>query len=384
MGYSIIMATIGRLSTIAVVVLLLATTQPSHKLEPPLPQSVVQDAPIITTDPESRRSSTEISVLIYNVAALPWPIRGNRTKALQMIGDELAAAREAGNAPDIVLIQEGFRRSMDELISRSGYPNWVRGPARDDRMPEFSDFAEPAFRDARRWTKAEGIGKITDSGLYVLSDWPILRKVTTPFYASECAGYDCAANKGVLWVDIEIPGVPVPLQVFTTHLNARKSTGVPEARSLEAYDLQVRRMEEFVDNNWDRSRPLIYGGDFNAKGSPERFALIEAADRLPDKIVQRECLSAETPCEMNLPIESETPWLDTQDWQGWAAGGGISITALRAEHWFTKEYADAPKIKGRQTLSDHHALFVRYELTWPSSPSDSVFASFTSQTKSRP
>ncbi|MEL6323564.1 MAG: hypothetical protein AAFQ84_04975, partial [Pseudomonadota bacterium] len=263
--------------------------QPAPRLEAPLPQKTVITEPLIVTDPSTGTQTTTVDVLIYNVAALPWPLRGNRTKALHMIGDELALARERGEAPDIILIQEGFRRSMSDLIDRAGYPNWVRGPARTDLMPEYSDVAPETFQSERRWDKAEGLGKVAGSGLYVLSDWPILRKETSPFYASECAGYDCAANKGMLWVEIEVPGMPGHLQMFNTHLNARRSTGVPEARSLTAYSLQTARMADVVSNHYDGEEPLIFGGDFNAKGSPERFDAIMASGALPGALVHKAC-----------------------------------------------------------------------------------------------
>ena len=351
-----------------------AGLQAPRPLETPLPQRLIAREPLVRLDPATGRAATYISVLTYNVAALPWPLRGDRTKALELIGAELAAARAAGNGPDIVLLQEGFRASTSRLIGLAGYPNWVRGPARDDRMPDYSDEAPEAFRDARRWDKAEGLGKVADSGLWILSNWPILRKETTPFYASECAGYDCAANKGVLWAEIEVPGMPGTLQVFNTHLNARTSTGVPEARSLAAYALQVARMETFVDTQRDAGEPLIYGGDFNAKGSPERFEAFERAERLPQRIVQKDCLSPGPDCAVGLQAASRQPWLDTQDWQGWEHGRDVQVRVTGIETWFAGERPDAPLIKGRHTLSDHDALLVRYELSWPARPSDTLIA----------
>ena len=361
---SLLPALASRLALAGVVAGVTFASVLTHELEPPLPQAIVQDEPAIRHNADDGTATTELSVLIYNVAALPWPIRGDRTRALELIGDELAAARTNGNAPDIVLIQEGFRRSMRTLIDRSGYPNWVRGPARSDQMPNYSLAATSEFKSGGKWTRAEGLGKITDSGLYVLSDWPILRKETSPFYRSECAGFDCAANKGVLWVEIEVPGMPGHLQMFTTHLNARKSTGAPPERTLEAYGLQIDRLETFVANHWNPAEPLIYGGDFNAKHSPERFALFEAASELPQAIVQRDCVTLRPACELDIASSGDTPWMDTQDWQGWASGEAVSIRPLRVETWFSEEYPDAPEIKGRHTLSDHDALLVTYELSW--------------------
>lgn len=367
---------LGRGALVAIAALAAASTwfQPARPLESPLPQTSIASEPEVRLDPATGLASTEISVLTYNVAALPWPLRGDRTKALELIGAELADARAAGYEPDVVLLQEGFRASTSHLIELSGYPNWVRGPARNEQMPAYSGEAPERFRNERRWDRAEGLGKVADSGLYILSNWPILRKETTPFYASECAGYDCAANKGVLWAEIEVPGMPGVLQVYNTHLNARTSTGVPEARSLAAYALQVARMETFVDNHRDGDEPLIYGGDFNAKGSPERFDVFARAERLPQRIVQKDCLAPGPDCAISVPSGSGRPWLDTQDWQGWAHGQDVRIRVTGIETWFAGERPDAPLIKGRRTLSDHDGLLVRYELSWPSRPSDTLIA----------
>jgi hypothetical protein len=54
-------------------------------------------------------SRSTFSVMTYNVEGLPWPIRSGRGDKLKAIGRELAAMREKGVEPDVVLLQEGFR-----------------------------------------------------------------------------------------------------------------------------------------------------------------------------------------------------------------------------------------------------------------------------------
>ncbi len=70
----------------------------------------------------------KLSVMSYNVAGLPWPVKAGRGEALKRIGDELAKMRAAGTEPDVILIQEGFRKEIGDLIDRSGYPYVARGP----------------------------------------------------------------------------------------------------------------------------------------------------------------------------------------------------------------------------------------------------------------
>ena len=118
----------------------------------PAPQNGLAREAVIRLDPETGIASTEISVLIYNVAGLPWPLSRNkrsrtldengqripispdRTAAMRGIGTHLAAMRERGEAPDIILLQEAFIASAAEIPVLGGYPNWVAGPsARESR-----------------------------------------------------------------------------------------------------------------------------------------------------------------------------------------------------------------------------------------------------------
>ena len=79
------------------------------------------------------------SVMTYNVEGLPWPVRKGRGQALKAIGGELAAMRAAGRQPDVVLIQEGFRSEIWDLIDESGYPYVARGPNKGQRDPNVLD-----------------------------------------------------------------------------------------------------------------------------------------------------------------------------------------------------------------------------------------------------
>ena len=70
--------------------------------------------------PAPAAQTAEISVLTYNVRGLPWPIARGRGAALREIGAELAQMRREGREPDVVLIQEGFRAEMADLVKASG------------------------------------------------------------------------------------------------------------------------------------------------------------------------------------------------------------------------------------------------------------------------
>ena len=335
--------------------------------EAALPQTEVGRTAVIQSDANTGEQRTEIDVLVYNIAALPWPILLDRVKAQRLIGDQLAEMRKEGRAPHIILIQEGFRGSIQELIDRSGYPNWVRGPVAHDHMPKFSDRAPEDFTSQSYFWKGERFGKWINGGLYILSDFPIHAKWSRPFFRHECAGFDCVSNKGMLFAEIEIPGVPEPILIGTTHLNSRGSTGVPEKRSATAHALQIDHLDSVFDEIWNGKSTTIIGGDFNAKQARERldyFIETQKNREAPMELVHDICQQSAEACIIHPNHDGDAPWEDTNDWQVIVPGTTLHIKPIAVDAWFDEEVPEAPVIKGRQTLSDHDALWVRYSLRW--------------------
>ncbi len=358
---------VWRVTCILIIAVFISGCSYNRLQEPALSQMNAGKKVEIHFDEETNVYSTEIDVLIYNVAALPWPIRSNRTRSLKLIGKELAQMRQNGTEPDIVLLQEAFRRSTKFLIDSSGYTNWVRGPLAGDRTPDYSERAPENFKKARSFWNGEKFGKVMDSGLYILTDFPILGKTATPFFRYECAGFDCGANKGMLGAGIEIPGMPGFLQLFTIHLNSgTEASGVSEERSLTAHKLQLDHLNETLNEQIDQSQPLIFGGDFNVKQARDRFDYV-TSDRgqlANIKLVQHFCTVESSKCIVDLPYGGDEPWLQTQDWQGWLSGERVHIEAISVKAVFHEERDNAPRIKGKRTLSDHDGLLVNYRLSW--------------------
>ena len=165
----------------------------------PVPQTGIAYEPVITIDEQAGEASTEISVLIYNVAGLPWPLSRNkrsrtlddagnripissdRPAAMREIGERLAALRQAGQAPDILLLQEAFISDSAEIPERGGYPNWVAGPSASELGAQHSQDAPVDFLEARSFWKGERLGKHQSSGLIVASNFPIVRHENYPF-----------------------------------------------------------------------------------------------------------------------------------------------------------------------------------------------------------
>jgi len=313
------------------------------------------DLPEIRQDPATGDEYIDVSVMIFNVEGLPWPARRARAGKLEYIADELQRQRAAGHAPDIVLLQEAFTPVAAQIGQRAGYRTVVAGPRARDKRTLPSAPLPPGWLQERRLLKGERASKLLGSGLYTLSDYPVMSVYREPFSASACAGYDCLANKGVMLTRIWIPGVPSPVDVATTHMNAQRASGVAPDRADTAHRAQVDENATFLQHTRDPANPLILGGDFNMRRSPER--LDHFSYRKPYRIVRQFCLKPNSGCEVRMSWDGDAPWLDTQDLQIFDDGARVRIRPIRVEAAFDgAEYGDR--------VSDHDGYKVTYRLSW--------------------
>jgi len=330
------------------------------------PPSVPEAAESLPT-PAAQTASAEISVLTYNVKGLPWPFARHRASALREIGRELAALRAEGRQPDIVLIQEGFRGEIAELVKASGYRYWAQGPTRGERAQGAPPDDGQAFRPSRHLVLGEGWGKFAGAGLHVLSDAPITDVADAPY--RYCAGLDCLANKGAMLARIALPQVPGEIDVVNTHLNSKRASRAPLKRSLEAHNLQVEELLTFINSHRAAGAPLLVGGDFNVKGSAARYDHL--ADARPYKVVSEFCSAPASACEGQTPQHGAEPWLRSQDLQGFEAAPAVDVRPIRVDTVFGRNASGF-------RLSDHDGYLVRYRLTWnpnatPAAPSPVAF-----------
>lgn len=311
-------------------------------------------APVAARADDARTDGTPVSfsVMTYNVAGLPWPVKKGRGEALKKIGDELAKMRAAGTEPDVVLIQEGFRKEIGELVDRSGYPYVARGPKRKQRDASlWAKGEKPDYRRvAYRW-KGEGLGKWGSSGLWVLSNHPIEDVKSHAYHY--CAGLDCLANKGVMLVSLNVPGLPTPVEVADTHLNSKGASRVPRPRNRMAHHLQADEFKRFMAADRTPGAPLIVGGDFNVMHAPDRFDYVMAD--YPFEVVSRWCHNLPGACDTQISYDGDAPWLDTQDLIGFLDGDKVDVTPTRVEATF--DGANEP------VLSDHDGYRVTFQLT---------------------
>jgi endonuclease/exonuclease/phosphatase family metal-dependent hydrolase len=354
---------------------LLGSACSSHLPYAAPPQTTVARFPEVTIDGAAGRASMEITVLIYNVAGLPWPfgcgkssrdtddggkripIACNRSAALKKIGDTLGELRSRGMEPDIIMLQEAFISASAEIPERGGYPNWVAGPGRKDLGPTYSDRASDEFIAERSFWKGEKLGKRQSSGLLLASNFPIVAHYNHPFNQWECAGFDCLANKGLLVVELGIPGLPDYLAVATTHFNSRGASGVSGERALIAHNLQVDEANEYLENLGEEPLPFIWGGDINMRHADDRIEYFVERSGGTLNEVSSYCVKPGSDCEIPIRWDSDTPWYETQDLQGWVPGTRVKIQPFRVETVF-----DEP-VDGIMP-SDHNGLLVHYRLSW--------------------
>lgn len=290
-------------------------------------------------------------MLTYNIEGLPWPARTGRGDKLQQIGETLRQLRESGDAPDVVLFQEMFSKSAVRSVVAADYPALVAGPARKQRSVYTAETALPGRAKAG---KGELGLRLMHSGLAIASRYPMAASASNPFSRKTCAGFDCLANKGVLFARITLPGVPGPIDVFNTHMNSQGASGVSAERHLASHNAQAVELTRFLASTWDRRNPAIFGGDFNMRQAPERYDVFRRLQ--PLALVHEHCLP-EGQCDVRMSWDGDAPWMDTQDLQLFATSAQVRIRPIRVEAMFDGS-PDNPQ------LSDHDGLRVIYEISW--------------------
>ena len=299
-----------------------------------------------------KRISTTLDVLTYNIEGLPWPARSGRGPQLKRIGEILADLRRSGTAPDVVLFQEAFSHHAAKAVERSDYPAIVAGPSRTQR----SSFRAKADLPGKPKPLKGELGiRLMTSGLAIASRYPIVASVAEPYSRRTCAGIDCLANKGILMAHIAIPGMPVPIQLINTHMNAQGASRVSPARHLAAHNAETAELGTFMSRYWDQSLPTVFGGDFNMRRAPRRFAPFWHSQRLA--LVHRFCIDPANRCEVRMSWDGDEPWMDTQDLQLFASGARVVVRPIRVEAMFDGS-------PGSPILSDHDGFRVAYRLEW--------------------
>ena len=270
--------------------------------------------------------------------------------------------RSQGAQPHVVVLQEAFTADSREIGAKSGYRYVIDGPDQYQTGLQARSPADISFSTASSFATGETAGKWVSSGLQVLSDYPVLSVRRTAFPAFACAGYDCLANKGALMVTLKVPGQSVPVTVVTTHMNSKKSSGAPEARSRFAYQLQAEALERFVRDNRDIRSPIVFAGDFNASNEQRRRILtgdMGATSQAGVSTGLKSALQTVTAKVERWPeqLRDEVATVSGRgrDWQFFGSGTEEAIVPHRIGIPFGRE-------PDGSMLSDHMALLISYRL----------------------
>jgi endonuclease/exonuclease/phosphatase family metal-dependent hydrolase len=316
------------------------------------------DAPPVRLTPATAADGVPLRVMTYNVAAMPWPLAGDRTTELATIGDRLRKMRAQGDAPDVVVLQEAFTGGGRAIAARAGYDHVVFGPDSDAAVA--GDPGKPMPEQYR--SRGEGLGAWLSSGLVLMSDHPILGVERAAYPRNACAGYDCLANKGVLLARIRVPGLARPVQIVTTHMNARaQATGTPEPHANEAYRRQMRALGDFIATHRDPRLPLIIAADLNVRADPVRIAALRrnsaqwSKTGLDPAPIFAICGKPSIPCRPGIGFDAIRANTRNNDWQLSFSGSDASVTPVTAAIRFMPD-PDA------RVLSDHQAVMVDYRL----------------------
>lgn len=304
-------------------------------------------APLADAAPSSR----ELSVMSYNVHALPWPFATGRGEALREIGARLAQMRANRNEPNVVLLQEAFTPEAKAIGRAAGYAFILVGPSRTERLTQPEDAAAREYSRGDDMLKGEGDGTIEDSGLMILSDYPVLAVKEAPYPRFACAGYDCLANKGILMVRVAVPGAAQPVTIFDTHMNSRRASGVGSRRSDTAFAWQSEYLRKFVRENAPDGAPAILAGDLNVGRRSYRQAVLSggggilagSTDALRAAVVEQLPKSADA----NAIVER------AKDWMLARSGVATTLTIKGYSVPFGRE------INGK-SLSDHFGYVIRF------------------------
>jgi endonuclease/exonuclease/phosphatase family metal-dependent hydrolase len=298
-----------------------------------------------------------VSVMTYNVHGLPWPFASGRDAAFERIEGRLRALRHHNAQPHVVVLQEAFTQGAKAIGTKSGYRYIVNGPSRDSIGNQQAEATDLTFNNAASFFKGETSGKWLDSGLQILSDYPIVSVKRQAFPAFACAGFDCLANKGILLVTIAVPGSATPVLVATTHMNSKRASGVSLERSYYAYQRQADTINHFLAANRNPNAPMVFAGDFNASSDQRKsYLLASAASAAKVQSALQSCLSVSHPCGLSVPQIASFIQKRSRDWQFYANGFHTSIQAVKMQVPFGHE-------RSGEMLSDHIGYGIVYRLS---------------------
>lgn len=307
-------------------------------------------------DPAAGETAGEVirlRILSYNVNDLPRLFGGERSARLDHIGRDLARRRAEGTAPDVVMLQEAFTRRGERLVTLSGYPYVVRGPGRR-AVNTPRELSRRVHVTHIKVPRRDMGGLLTNSGLYILSEHPVIEHQVEMFGEAACTGFDCLANKALLHVRIAIPGLDEPLDLLTAHMQANILSESKAHRRLDAHWRQTVIIGDFLKRVLNGSgREAILAGDFNLRAPIERYDLF--VQEIGAENLGLICARNPEDCEIGAGTMPPELWRYTNDYQFLIAGDNLEIRPV----FMTRNYHE---LLNGHPLSDHLGFEAVYEI----------------------
>jgi endonuclease/exonuclease/phosphatase family metal-dependent hydrolase len=301
---------------------------------------------IATTALSAENNQDTLRVLSYNINAMPAPIIKNGQPLYEEIARILRQRRSEGTHPQILLLQEAFVGKVSIILENTGYQYVLKGPSKKESSKKGR--AHWAQQTRKAYAVSPNPQKFTNSGLYILSDFPIVNAQHKAFDSDMCAGIDCLANKAILYAEIEVPFFATPVGVLNSHFNSRHTAKAPSKTVLKSHYKQTDVLASFL-KQLSGNNPLIVAGDFNTKHD-KRYRYFRQAISVKD--VAEVCFQNEKTCSIEAGTRRDELLYDTNDKH--FLGDSTKLEPVLMWRNFTETLDGRP-------LSDHLGYEVHYQ-----------------------
>ena len=298
---------------------------------------------------EAPDNAPVLRLLSYNINGLPKTLTKGKPPLFNRIAEILRERREAGTQPHVVLLQEAFDKRTSVIADTTGYKYVYKGPGRRDTSRKGRAHWTQATRKA--YATRPDPQKIAGSGLYILSDFPIVDARYKAFDSDECAGFDCLSNKAIQFARLQTPYSEQPIDIVNSHFNSRSSAKAPRKIVLKAHKKQTDVLVKFL-GEFRQGYPIVIAGDFNTK-QDKRYAYFSESVDLMD--AGKVCLSNKAFCSLADGTNEEEILYRTNDKQFYEDSAAVRLQPIWAARNFTEMLDGKP-------LSDHLGYEVHYRV----------------------
>ena len=225
--------------------------------------------------------ASDVKILSWNVFMLPKPLKSSRQKERMVVIKDTLLAQDH----DVLVLQESF----SDLFRGTLYHGLLK------KYPHQMVLG-----------KSTSIKKRMNSGVFILSKFPFKRLGYR--YYTYCGKSDCFASKGVMLIEMALPGGKV-VQIAGTHMQAGSSDSMKEVRVY-----QSEQIKELLNEFARPGIPQILVGDLNMDAllEGEFNDALQRLDLRNDSLSEgslRSSKSTQTSC-FGKSNSTEASWLD--------------------------------------------------------------------------